>query len=414
MRFTDRISRKLKLGALLGAVSLLTSGLTHAAEEIEVGVLFSQTGGLSIVEKSLASATLMAIDEINAKGGVNGMMIKPLVEDGASDPKTFNEKVSKLVIRDRVATVFGGYTSASRKAMLPVVEKRKSLLFYPTFYEGFECSKNVVYTGAAPNQQLNNYIPWLIKNLGKKKFFIVGSNYLYPKEMAKVAKTLIEENGAEWVGDEYLALGHSEWSSMVKKIRDSGADIVLSNVVGGSIISFYREYANQGISQKDIPIASTVTSEIEVAAMGGKFAAGSYTSFPYFQAVDTEANKAFIDRYRAYTKDETAVTHHAMESAYSGVYLWAKAVAKAEGIKPNQIMEATKGVSFDAPSGAMTVSADNLHTSMTPRIVQWNEDARGTIVDEFDAPINPLPYAAYGETAGNLFCSESGVDSSKL
>jgi urea transport system substrate-binding protein len=177
MRFTDRISRKLKLGALLGAVSLLTSGLTHAAEEIEVGVLFSQTGGLSIVEKSLASATLMAIDEINAKGGVNGMMIKPLVEDGASDPKTFNEKVSKLVIRDRVATVFGGYTSASRKAMLPVVEKRKSLLFYPTFYEGFECSKNVVYTGAAPNQQLNNYIPWLIKNLGKKKFFIVGSNY---------------------------------------------------------------------------------------------------------------------------------------------------------------------------------------------------------------------------------------------
>lgn len=414
MKLVKNLVGNLKTAALVAGVSIMSSNYTYAADEIKVGVLFSQTGGLSIVEKSLASATMMAIDEINEAGGVNGMIIKPIMEDGASDPKTFNEKVSKLVIRDRVATVFGGYTSASRKAMLPVIERRKNLLFYPTFYEGFECSKNVVYTGSVPNQQLNNYIPYLVNTLGKKKFFIVGSNYVFPKEMAKVAKKLIEENGAEWVGDDYLELGHSEWGSMVRKIKDSGADIVLSNVVGDSIIAFYREFANQGISQADIPIASTVTSEIEVAALGGRFAAGSYTSFPYFQAIDTAENKAFLERYRTYTKDANAVTHHAMESAYSGVYLWAAAIEKSGDVTPEGIRDAVKGISQETPSGLMTVNAENLHTSMTPRIAQWQENGQGLIVDEYDSPVLPLPYSAYGETAESLYCSASGLDSSKL
>ncbi len=232
------ISRRrfIQSSALLSAGALATpyffTRSAKAADAVEVGVLFSLTGGLSIIEKSLADATLMAIDEINAAGGVlDGQMIKPIVEDGASDPKTYNEKASKLVIRDKVPTVFGSYTSASRKAVLPVFEKRNNLYFYPTYYEGFECSKNVVYTGAVPNQQLSNFIPWIIKNLGKKKFFIVGSNYIYPREMAKVCKILIEQAGAEWVADEYLELGHSEWGAMVKKIKDSGCDVVLSNVV---------------------------------------------------------------------------------------------------------------------------------------------------------------------------------------
>lgn len=409
-----KLLKNLKATIAVVAFSIPFIGQASAADEIKVGVLFSLTGGLSIVEKSLSDATLMAIDEINANGGVDGKMIKPIVEDGASDPKTFNEKASKLVIRDRVVTVFGGYTSASRKAMLPVIEKRKNLLFYPTFYEGYECSKNVIYTGSVPNQQLNNYIPYLVNKLGKKKFFIVGSNYLFPKEMAKVAKKLIEANGAEWVADEYLELGHSEWGSMVKKIKDSGADVVLSNVVGDSVISFYREYFNQGISQKDIPIASTVTSEIEVAALGGKYAAGSYTSFPYFQAIDTKENHDFIKRYRAYVNDPNAVTHVTMVAAYESVYEWAKAVEKSGKTKPLDIMEAAKGVSIDGPMGVMTVSPENLHNSMTPRIAQWQEDGQGKIVDEYDVPVQPLPYSAYGETADNLFCTASGLDSSKL
>lgn len=400
-------------GAALAAPSLIP-GRAAAAGEIEVGVLFSQTGGLSIVEKSLADATLMAIDEINATGGVNGMMIKPIVEDGASDPKTYNEKASKLVIRDRVPTVFGSYTSASRKAVLPVFEKRNGMYFYPTYYEGFECSKNVVYTGAVPNQQLSNFIPWIINTLGKKKFFIVGSNYIYPREMAKVSKILIEQNGGEYVADEYLELGHSEWGAMVSKIKDSGCDVVLSNVVGDSVVAFYREFKNQGLTHDVLPICATVTSEIEIAAMGADFAVGSYTSFPYFQAIDTPENKAFIERYRAFVGDPKAVTHHALESSYFQVFLWKQAVEKAGEATPDAIREGIKGQTFDAPNGKVTVDPDNLHTYLTPRIAQWGADGQGTIVEAYPEPVRPMPYVAYGETPDNLFCTAQGLDSSKL
>ncbi len=151
-----------------------------------------------------------------------------------------------------------------------------------------------------------NFIPWIIKTLGKKKFFIVGSNYIYPREMAKVSKILIEKNGGEWIADEYLELGHSEWGSMVNKIKGSGCDVVLSNVVGDSVVAFYREYKNQGLTHDKLPICATVTSEIEIAAMGPEYAVGSFTSFPYFQAIDTDRNKAFVERYRAFVKDPKA------------------------------------------------------------------------------------------------------------
>lgn len=390
------------------------SRVAQAADAVEVGVLFSQTGGLSIIEKSLADATLMAIEEINVKGGVLGRTIKPIVEDGASDPKTYNEKASKLVIRDRVPTVFGSYTSASRKAVLPVFEKRRNLYFYPTYYEGFECSKNVVYTGAVPNQQLSNFIPWIMQNLGKKKFFIVGSNYIYPREMAKVCKILIEQNGGEWIADEYLELGHSEWGSMVKKIKDSGCDAVISNVVGDSVVAFYREFKNQGLGHDTLPICATVTSEIEIAAMGAEFAAGSFTSFPYFQAIDTDENQAFVERYRKFVEDPKAVTHHALESSYFQVYLWAQALEKAGDPSPAAIREAVKGQEFTAPNGQVKVDAENLHTYLTPRIAQWDANGQGVIVDEYQAPVRPLPYVAYGESDDNLFCVAKGLDAAKL
>lgn len=414
MKFTRRkfLQSSGLIAAGTAAPALLTQGMAHAAGgEVKVGVAFSLTGGLSVVEKSIADATLMAIDEINAAGGINGRKIKPIVEDGASDPKTFNEKASKLVIRDRVATIFGGYTTASRWAMKPVVEKRNSLLFYPTFYEGSECSKNIVYTGAVPNLQLENFIPWIINTLGKKKFFIVGSNYGYPQEMARVSKKLIEENGAEWIADEYLELGHSEWSAMVSKMKNSGADVILSNVVGSSVISFYREFANQGLTHDKLPICATVTSEIEVQAMGAKYAQGSYASFPYLQAIDTKANKAFIERYRKYVNDPTAVTHHAMESAYFQVYVWADAASKAKNLKPESIRDAVGGVTVNAPSGKHVMSPENLHASHTPRIAQWQADGSGKIVHEYDGPVAALPYSSSGETADNLMCTASGVES---
>ena len=397
----------------LATPAFFSRAAAQASGTVDVGVLFSQTGGLSIIEKSLAEATLMAIAEINAKGGVMGKQVKAVVEDGASDPKTYNEKASKLVVQNRLATVFGSYTSASRKAVLPVFERRNSMYFYPTYYEGFECSKNVVYTGAVPNQQLANFVPWIGKTLGKKKFFIVGSNYIYPREMAKNCKILIEQNGGETVADEYLELGHSEWGAMVNKIKTSGCDVVLSNVVGDSVVAFYREFKNQGLSHDKLPICATVTSEIEIAAMGPEYAVGSYTSFPYFQAIDTDNNKAFVQRYRAYVKDPKAVTHHALESAYFQVFLWAQAVEKAKAMTPDAIREAVRGQEFDAPGGKVKIEATNLHAWLTPRIAQWGSDGQGKIIDA-KSPTFPLPYSAYGETESNLFCTEKGLDSNKL
>jgi urea transport system substrate-binding protein len=367
-----------------------------------------------VVEKMLADGVLMAAQEINAAGGVMGRPIQVVVEDGASDPKTFSEKARKLVLKDGISTVFGCHTSASRKAVLPIFERRKAMLFYQTHYEGFECSPNVVYSGAVPNQQLFNYIPWIVKTLGKKKFFIVGSNYVYPREMAKVSKMLIEQAGAEWVADEYLELGHSEWAVMVNKIKESGADVVLSNVVGDSIIAFYREYVNQGMSHAEVPICATVTSEIEIGAMGADYAAGSYTSFPYFMSVDTPANKSFIERYRAFTHDPKALTYHSLEAAYFQVFLWKQAVEKAGDLSADAIREGIRGQTFDAPSGPVKIDPDNLHCWLTPRIGQWQADGQTKIVDAYPQPIKPLPYSAYGERADNLFCTAKGLDSSKL
>ncbi|MFT4190050.1 MAG: transporter substrate-binding domain-containing protein [Comamonas sp.] len=411
-------SRRHFLQASLGACATLATPVlvpaARAADPICVGALYSQTGGLSIVEKMLANAVQMAVAEINAAGGVLGRPVQVVVEDGASDPKVFNEKASKLILRDRITTVFGCHTSASRKAVLPVFERRNAMLFYQTHYEGYECSKNVVYTGAVANQQLDHYIPWIVNTLGKKKFFIVGSNYVYPREMAKVSKKLIEQAGATWVADEYLELGHSEWASMVQKIKASGADVVLSNVVGDSLIAFYREYRNQGLSQAAVPICATVTGEIEIAAMGAEYAAGSYTSVPYFMSLDTPANHAFIERWRAFVQDPKAVSYHSLEAAYFQVFLWKQSVEAGQSLTTDAIREHIGGQTYAAPGGQVRIEPENLHTWLTPRIGQWQADGQSKVVSTAPQAVQPLPYAAYGETASNLFCRRQGLDSSKL
>jgi urea transport system substrate-binding protein len=201
---------------------------------------------------------------------------------------------------------------------------------------------------------------------------------------------------------------------MVNKIKNSGCDVVLSNVVGDSVVAFYREFKNQGLSHETLPICATVTSEIEIAAMGPEYAVGSYTSFPYFMAIDTPANKAFVERYRTFVKNPKAVTHHALESSYFQVYLWKQAVEKAGQLKPLAIRDAIGGQEFDAPGGHVKVDAGNLHTWLTPRIAQWQADGQAKIVDAYPAPIAPLPYVAYGETEAAPFCTSKGLDTAKL
>ena len=191
-------------------------------------------------------------------------------------------------------------------------------------------------------------------------------------------------------------------------------DVVLSNVVGDSVVAFYREFKNQGLTHDKLPICATVTSEIEIAAMGAEYATGSFTSFPYFQAIDTDINKQFVERYRRFVKDPKAVTHHALESSYFQVFLWKQAVEKASAITPTAIRDAVKGQEFDAPNGHVKIEPENLHTWLTPRIAQWLPNGQGKIIDEYKAPIKPLPYVAYGETDDNLFCTSKGLDTSKL
>jgi urea transport system substrate-binding protein len=186
-------------------------------------------------------------------------------------------------------------------------------------------------------------------------------------------------------------------------------------VVGDSVVAFYREFKNQGLSHDKLPICASVTSEVEIAAMGAEYAVGSYTSFPYFQAIDTDANKAFVERYRAFVKDPKAVTHHALESSYFQVYLWAQAVAKVgDKLTPTAIRDAVLGQEFDAPNGHVKIDGENQHTYLTPRIAQWQADGQGKIVHQLEAPIRPLPYSAYGETETDLYCKASGLDSAKL
>ncbi|MBD3886176.1 transporter substrate-binding domain-containing protein [Phormidium tenue FACHB-886] len=403
------------LTAAAGCARSATSGTSAgtSGDTVKVGILFSLTGGLEIVEKSMHDATLMAIDEINQAGGILGKQLVAVIEDGASDPRIFAEKARKLLISDKVATVFGCYTGASVKAVLPIFTQQRGLLYYPTYAQGNECPSHAVYTGAVPNQQVSNFIPWIMKNLNAKRFFLVGSNYVFPREMAKVAKIMLKQNGGEFVADEYLPLNHTEWGPLVSKIKQLKPDAIFSNVVGTSTVAFYREFKNQGLKPEDIPICSTVTSEVETQAIGSEFVEGHYSSFPYFQSVNTPVNKDWVAKVKQKFGNE-AVTHHAMECSYWQVHIFKQAAEKAQDLEPEKMRTASLGLEYQAPGGLVKIDPDNGNAWLTPRIGQCQTNGQYKIVDEGSEPIKPLPYVAYGETTNNLYCTTKGLDTTKF
>lgn len=376
-----------------------------AGGEIKVGVLFSLTGTTAIIEESLNKATIMAIEEINAAGGINGMQITPVVEDPASDPATFAEKARKLVVGDKCVSVFGSYTSASRKAVLPVFEKRNNLYFYPTLYEGRECSKNVIYTGAVPNQQQDEFVPWLVEKFGKK-FFLIGSNYIYPKEENNYCKKLLEKLGGEVVSEEYVPLGHSEFSSVINKIKSTQPNVIFSTVVGDSVVALHRQYRAAGLDPEKMPMASLTTSENEVAAMGGDAAAGHFTSAPYFMVHKSPENEKFVAAYKKRWGDDK-VTHFVSEPCYFQMYLFKQAIEKLAGgdITPDTIREAIKGQEMVAPQGKIRLEKENLHTWLWPKIAVAKSDGQFEILKDSAEWLAPDPYAAYP----NQKCAEAGL-----
>jgi urea transport system substrate-binding protein len=414
-----RITRRglLKSATAAGAVSAVgfphiwikNSSLARAADgEIKVGVLFSLTGTTAIIEESLNKATIMAIEEINAAGGINGMTIVPVVEDPASDPATFAEKARKLVLSDKCVSVFGSYTSASRKAVLPVFEKRENPYFYPTLYEGRECSKNVIYTGAVPNQQQDEFVPWLVEKFGKK-WYLIGSNYIYPKEENNYCKKLLEGLGCEVVAEEYVPLGHSEFSSAINKFKSLQPNVIFSTVVGDSVVALHRQYRAAGLDPAKMPMASLTTSENEVAAMGGDAAAGHFTSAPYFMVWDSPENQKFVEAYKARWGGDK-VTHFVSEPSYFQVYLFKQAVAKlaASDIDPKTIREAIKDEQMVAPQGKVQIARDNLHTWLWPKIGQCKADGQFEILKQSSEWLMPEPYKAYP----NMHCTEQGLSES--
>ncbi len=376
-----------------------------AGGEIKVGVLYSLTGTTAIIETSLNQATLLAIEEINAAGGINGMKLVPVVEDPASDPATFAEKARKLVLSDRCVSVFGSYTSASRKAVLPVFEKYKNLYWYPTLYEGRECSLNVIYTGAVPNQQQRDFVPWLVKNFGKK-FYLIGSNYIYPKEENNVCKILLKRLGGEVVGEEYVPLGHSEFSSVIQKFKDTQPNVIFSTVVGDSVVALHRQYKAAGLDPAKMPMASLTTSEEEIAAMGGEFAAGHFTSAPYFMSYDSPENHKFVEAFKKRWGADK-VTNFVSEPAYFQVFLFKQAAQKvgASDMHPEALRKAAWNQEFKAPEGLVKIDADNSHTYLWPKIGQAQADGQFKIIEQSPEWVKPLPYWAYeGEV-----CTPTGL-----
>ena len=382
----------IKAGTALGAAAAVGPWFIkdlYAADTIKVGQLHSLTGTIAIAEAAIVEAEKMAIDEINAAGGVLGRQIESIVEDGASDWPTFAEKAKKLLIRDKVAAVFGCYTSASRKSVLPVFEQNNGLLYYPTYYEGQEQSKNVIYTAQEATQSVIAAIEWLAKNKGKT-FFLVGSDYIYPRTCNKIAKPTITRVGGKTVGEEYAPLGHTEFSSIINKIKAAKPDCIYSTVVGGSNVAFFKQLVAAGLSGDKQTLLSTVVSENEIDGIGKENAMGYYACMGYFQSQKNPANDKFVKAIKAkYGQDR--VVGDPMECGYTGVYFWKLACEKAKSFDVDKVVAASSELALDAPEGKIKLHKSNHHTWKHARIGRARADGQFDIVHE-SALIEPNPF----------------------
>ncbi|MBF6464577.1 urea ABC transporter substrate-binding protein [Nocardia beijingensis] len=359
-------------------------------DTIKVGSLHSLSGTMAISEVTVANSTKLAVDQINAAGGVLGKKIDLVLEDGASDPKTFAEKAEKLISSDCVAAVFGGWTSSSRKAMKPKFESLNSLLYYPVQYEGLEDSKNIFYTGATTNQQIVPALDYL-KQKGITSLYLVGSDYVFPQTANREIKAYAAANGIEIKGEDYTPLGSTDFSTIVNKVRTAKAGAVFNTLNGDSNVAFFREYSNAGLKAAEMPVVSVSIAEEEVAGIGAQHIAGQLTAWNYYQTVDTPVNKKFVADYKAaFGADKP--TSDPMEAAYASVYLWKNTVEKAKSFKVEDIQAAADGVSFEAPEGLVTIDGANHHITKTARIGEIRPDGLIYTVWDSGKAVTPDPY----------------------
>lgn len=368
-----------------------TTGLAVTDTTVTVGQLHSATGTMAISETGSIQAEQLAIDQINAMGGVLGRQIKVIKEDGASDWPTFAEKAKKLLVSDKVGTVFGCWTSASRKAVLPVFEKEKGMLYYPTFYEGLEQSPNVIYTGQEATQQILDGLNWVAKEKKAKTFYLIGSDYIWPRTSMKIARKHIENVlKGKVVGEEFYALGTTQFGSLINKIKLKKPDVVYAAVVGGSNVSFYKQLKAAGITSAKQTLLTISVTEDEVLGIGGENLEGFYSCMKYFQSLENESNKEFVAAFKEkYGKD--SVIGDVTQAAYLGPWLWKAAVEKAGSFDIAKIAEASPGLEMtNAPEGYVKVHP-NHHLWSKARVGKWKKDGQAEIVYESEL-IEPDPF----------------------
>jgi urea transport system substrate-binding protein len=367
--------------------STMLSGAALA--DVKVGVLQSLSGTMAISEVTVKNAEMMAIAEINAAGGVMGQKIVPVVEDGASDPAIFSQKATKLVQSDGVATVFGGWTSASRKAMLPVFQRLKNLLWYPVQFEGNECSPNIMYSGAQPNQQIVPALSWA-EQKGYKSYFLIGSDYVFPRTANLILKKHIAKDKLSVVGEEYVPLGGTDFSAVIAKIQAAKPAIIFSTLNGDSNVSFFKQMSAAGLPPTKLPVMSFSIGEQEAQAMGPSLVKDSYAGWNYFQSLPGDANKKFVAAYQAKFGKNAAITDP-MVHGYLDVYVWKAAVEKARSFDVDKVRAAAVGLAVPSPMGVVKFATNQ---SLYQPALVGKLDAKGQFAIEWQSkgPIAPDPY----------------------
>ncbi|CNE78804.1 substrate-binding periplasmic transport protein [Yersinia rohdei] len=398
------------------SISVISMGVafgTLAADTIKVGILHSLSGTMAISETPLKDMALMSIDDINAHGGVLGKQLEPVIVDPASNWPLFAEKARQLLTQDKVAVVFGAWTSVSRKSVLPVFEELNGLLFYPVQYEGEEMSPNVFYTGAAPNQQAIPAVEYLLSEDGgaAKRFILLGTDYVYPRTTNKILRAFLHSKGIQDkdIEEVYTPFGYSDYQTIVSNIKKFSADgkpAVISTINGDSNVPFYKELANQGIKATDVPVIAFSVGEEELRGIDTKPLVGNLAAWNYFQSVDNPTNKKFVEQWKAYAKDkklpnaDTAVTNDPMEATWVGMHMWAQAVEKAQSTDVDKVRAAMAGQTYPAPSGfTLTMDKTNHHLHKPVMIGEIEADGQFNVVWQTDAPIRAQPWSPF--IAGN-------------
>lgn len=375
-----------------------TTGLAVYDDKVIVGQLHSVTGTMAISETGSVEAERLAIKQINAMGGILGRQIEIVQEDGASDWPTFAEKAKKLIIQDKVACVFGCWTSASRKAVLPIFEKENNMLYYPTFYEGLEASKNVVYTGQEATQQIIWGLDWAYETLGSRTFYLIGSDYIWPRTSHKIARNHIErvlakkDPKCKVVGEEYYALGHTNFRSLINKVKLKKPDLLFTAVVGGSNVAWYKQLKAAGVTSDKQQMLTLSTTEDELLGIGGENAAGFYGSFKYYQSLTNENNIAFVKAFKA-EYGEDSVIGDVTQAAYLGPWIWKAAVEKAGSFDIDKIHAAHGGIELpNAPEGYVRVHDTNQHLWSRTKIGKMLPDGQFEVVAVSEELIEPDPF----------------------